>query len=194
MKKYSSTYWNNRYETKNTGWDIGYVSTPIKEYIDQLDKKDINILVPGAGNAYEVTYLYEMGFSHVFLLDFAPLSIRNFMERNPEFPESQIICDDFFEHKGQYDLIIEQTFFSSLPPEKRHDYIDHMHRLLKPQGKLVGLLFGLEFDFEGPPFGGTKETYYELFSGNFEVRKLETAYNSIKPRQDRELFFMITKR
>jgi|GEM_PF-3928663 len=25
-------YWNNRYKTDQTGWDIGFVSTPLKEY------------------------------------------------------------------------------------------------------------------------------------------------------------------
>ncbi len=45
-------YWTNRYKIESTGWDIGYASTPLKEYIDQLSDKTIRILIPGAGNAY----------------------------------------------------------------------------------------------------------------------------------------------
>lgn len=45
-------YWNERYQNSATGWDIGAVSTPLKEYIDQLDSKEIRILIPGCGNAY----------------------------------------------------------------------------------------------------------------------------------------------
>ena len=36
-----SNAWNQRYISNNTGWDIGYVSTPIKEYIDQISNKKI---------------------------------------------------------------------------------------------------------------------------------------------------------
>jgi len=54
LEKYSAEYWNRQYLESKTGWDIGYISTPIKEYIDQLTDKSIKILVPGAGNAYEV--------------------------------------------------------------------------------------------------------------------------------------------
>ena len=50
--KEEQKYWSNRYEEDRTGWDIGYPSTPLKEYIDQLTDKTISILIPGAGNAY----------------------------------------------------------------------------------------------------------------------------------------------
>ena len=55
-------YWDSRYETHETGWDIGEPSTPLKTYIDQLRDKSISVLIPGAGNAYEAAYLYENGF------------------------------------------------------------------------------------------------------------------------------------
>ncbi|MFS4468005.1 hypothetical protein [Maribacter sp. 2210JD10-5] len=45
-------YWTKRYHEEETGWDIGYPSTPLKAYIDQLEDKMISILIPGAGNAY----------------------------------------------------------------------------------------------------------------------------------------------
>ena len=48
-----SNSWNQRYISKNTGWDIGFVSTPIKDYIDQINNKNIRILIPGCGNAHE---------------------------------------------------------------------------------------------------------------------------------------------
>ena len=91
-------FWENTYHTNNTGWDIGYITTPLKEYFDKLKSKTIKILIPGAGNAYEVEYLFSQGFKNVFLLDFAPSPINNFKKRNPDFPESQIICQDFFQH------------------------------------------------------------------------------------------------
>ena len=47
-------YWNNQYSSNTTGWDLGQVSPPIKEYIDQLSNKEYRILIPGCGNTYEV--------------------------------------------------------------------------------------------------------------------------------------------
>jgi thiopurine S-methyltransferase len=194
MEKYSSSYWNEHYLKNKTGWDIGYISTPIKEYIDQLKDKDIKILIPGAGNAYEVEYLFLQGFSNVFLLDFSEQSILNFLERCPDFPTDHIFFQDFFEHHGTYDLVLEQTFFSAIPPQKRHLYVEVMSRLLVPTGKLVGLFFGIEFPFEGPPFGGKHEDYVRLFSADFDIQTLELANNSIKPRKGSELFFVMRKK
>ena len=46
-------FWAKKYVSGETGWDMGMVSPPIKAYIDQLENKDLSILIPGAGNAYE---------------------------------------------------------------------------------------------------------------------------------------------
>ena len=35
-------FWENRWENGQTGWDIGAVSTPIKEYIDQILNCSVN--------------------------------------------------------------------------------------------------------------------------------------------------------
>ncbi len=194
MEKFSSKYWNEHYLKNRTGWDIGYVSTPLKEYFDQLENRELKILIPGAGNAYEVEYLFHHGFVNTYLLDFSEQSILNFLSRCPDFPVDQIIKEDFFDHHGQYDLIIEQTFFSSVPPQKRHLFAEQVFRLLKNGGKYVGLLFGHEFEFEGPPFGGTIQEYKKLFSDKFSIDKMEIAHNSISPRKGRELFVQLRKK
>jgi len=69
-----------------------------------------------------------------------------------------------------------------------------MQALLSPKGKLVGLLFQFPLTESGPPFGGSKEEYLNLFSPYFEIKTLDVAYNSIKPRQGNELFFIFTKK
>jgi len=187
-------YWDKQYAQQKTGWDIGYVSTPLKTYFDQLTDKNLKILIPGAGNAYEVTYLYENGFKNTFLLDFADLAIENFISKNPDFPKNQIIKNDFFNHQGAYDLIVEHTFFSSMNIERRPLYVKKIFELLKPQGKITGLLFDREFEGAYPPYGGNKKYYLELFGKFFEIDIMEPAYNSIKPRRDKELFFIMRKR
>jgi len=187
-------FWSLRYQNSNTGWDIGSISKPLKEYIDQLHKKDLKILIPGAGNSYEAEYLFEKGFKDVWICDIAKEPIENFKQRLPEFPESQILHSDFFELENQFDLILEQTFFCALPVDLRENYAKKTFKLLKPKGKISGVLFDFELQPDGPPFGGSREEYLMYFSPYFKIDILEPCYNSIKPRLGKELFFNFSKK
>ncbi len=187
-------FWDNRYLEGETGWDVGSVSGPLKDYIDQLEDRSVKILVPGAGNAYEAEYLFLKGFRNVHVLDISAVAIEGFIKRFPDFPRSQVIIEDFFRHEGGYDLIIEQTFFCAIERRLRAEYAEKIYNLLNDNGKAVGLLFNHEFGKDEPPFGGTKEEYEKYFSPFFVTEIFETAYNSIKPRSGRELFFKFRKK
>ena len=93
----------------------------------------------------------------------------------------------------QYDLILEQTFFCALHPTLRHQYAQHMLALLKPGGKLVGLLFNEALNDNQPPFGGNTQAYQAIFENVFKIKKMELCYNSINQRKDRELFIQFEK-
>lgn len=187
-------YWEERYANNNLGWDIGAVSTPLKEYIDQLEDKDLKILVPGAGNGYEVVYLYKSGFKNVHVIDLARQPLDRIKAEIPEIPDCQLIYEDFFNLQIQnFDLILEQTFFCALNPELRKSYVQKMFQLLNPGGRLAGLLFDFPLTPNGPPFGGSTKEYEELFRASFTIKKLERARNSIPPRKDKELFFIFEK-
>jgi methyl halide transferase len=183
-------FWEHRYEHEQTGWDLGVVSPPLKAYIDHLSNSNLEILIPGCGNGYEAEYLLANGFKHVTVLDIAESPLLNLKNRlgNPE--GLNLICEDFFEHTGQYDLILEQTFFCALDPAKRMDYVQHMHSLLKPEGHLAGVLFNVDFEKEGPPFGGDEMEYRKLFKPFFKLLKMDICENSIQPRMNTELFFV----
>ena len=193
IPKFDKAFWSSKYQEGQTGWDMGEVSPPIQAYIEQLSNKQLSILIPGAGNAYEAAFLFEQGFQDVTVLDLAKEPLDNFKKRVPDFPDSNLIQDDFFNHKGQYDLIIEQTFFCALDPSLRVDYIDKMKALLKPKGKLVGLLFDFRLSDEGPPFGGDADAYSLAFQKRFNLKTLAPCYNSIKPRDGKELFIIFEK-
>ena len=192
--KLSKEFWEGKYKSGDVKWDIGHISTPLKEYIDQLEDKEIKILVPGAGNGYEVAYLHQLGFKNVYVVDLAEQPLKRMETACPDFPKDRLIQADFFdlEHKG-FDLILEQTFFCALPPERRTDYVQKMTAILKAGGKIVGLLFDFPLTEVGPPFGGSKTEYENLFKPSFQIKVLERAYNSIQPRKDKELFFIFEK-
>lgn len=194
MKELTKEFWIDRYLNNETGWDIGEISTPLKEYFDQLKNKDLKILIPGCGNAHEAEYLFNLGFKNVFVIDFSPLALSNLKTRIPGFPEKHLICDDFFNHESAYDLIVEQTFFCAISPTLRQKYTQHTHELLKPNGKLIGLLFNDKLNDDKPPFGGNKEEYLGYFSPFYNIDIMDTAYNSIHPRANKELFIKLTKK
>ncbi len=190
--KLDKEFWNNRYKTGETGWDIGYPSTPIKEYIDQLGDKSLRILIPGCGKAYEAEYLYQQGFKNVYLIDLSELAFEEFKNRVPNFPTEHLIVGNFFDHENQYDLIIEQTFFCAIDPNLRSKYVKKVKELLKPKGKLAGLLFDTELNEDHPPFGGSQKEYQDLFSPHFSIKTMQKAHNSIEPRAEREVFVIFS--
>lgn len=189
-------YWNNKYLNQQTNWDLGEVSPPIKAYINQLKKRDLKILIPGAGNAYEAVYLLKNGFTNVTVIDFAEKPLADLAIKLKKFNplHYHLIQDDFFNLVGQFDLILEQTFFCAIAPALRVNYVAKINQLLALNGKLVGLLFGKKFKFDGPPFGGSFAEYASLFKDKFKIDIMEEAYNSIKPRFGTELFIKFTKR
>ncbi len=193
MKPLDKKYWESRYEDQLTGWDTGEITTPLKTFIDSLKDKNINILIPGAGNAYEAEYLFNNGFKNVTVVDLAEQPLKNLKERCPGMDDSRLIQTDFFVHDSQYDLILEQTFFCALDPSYRSKYAFKMHQLLKPGGLLAGLLFDCPFD-GGPPFGGSADEYRKYFEPYFNLKVFETCRNSIKPRENREIFMILVKK
>lgn len=190
----TETFWQNRYEQGETEWDMGYISPPIKHYIDtQLIKADRNlsILIAGAGNGYEAQYLHELGFNHVVLVDLAKIPLDNFAKKVPSFNPNHLLQADFFkldEKKYQFDLSIEQTFFCAIDPKRRTEFVHKTHALLKPGGRLVGLLWDCDFPGKQLPFGGNKAQYQKLFEKQFEFAAFSECTNSHPKRQGRELF------
>jgi len=193
MEVIDKNFWEKRWENNETGWDAGTITAPLKAYFDQLKDKNIKILIPGCGNAHEAEYLFEQGFKNTYIIDIAPQALESFSKRVPHFPKENLICDDFFNHQNQYDLIVEQTFFCALDPTLRDNYIKKMNELLKLNGKLVGLLFNIPLNTTHPPFGGNKEEYQKQFSPFFKFKHFENCYNSIKPRENNELFVVFEK-
>ena len=192
-KNLDAGFWNDRYKAGDTGWDMGQVSPPLKGYIDQLANKDIRVLIPGCGNAYEADYLLSRGFTNITLLDVAPLLVMKLRKTFHNREGLRIVLGDFFSHQGEYDLILEQTFFCALEPSFRKAYRDKMLSLLTPGGTLAGVLFNTNFEKEGPPFGGSQKEYRDLFSGHFGKVRIKPCYNSHPKRAENEVFMILKK-
>lgn len=191
MEILNDTFWSERYKLNQTGWDIGMASPALTHYLDQWKNKNARILIPGCGNAYEAVHLINKGFSNITLLDISEVLIQS-LRKNFDHTPVSLLHVDFFEHEGQYDLILEQTFFCALHPSLRKRYAEKMNELLAPGGTLAGVLFNKQFE-GGPPFGGDQQEYQHLFQKYFKIKTLEICNNSIPPRTNTEVFFVAKK-
>lgn len=181
-------FWNSRWEKGETGWDVGYATPAITTYFSKIKDKNLSILIPGCGNAYEAEYLLKHGFNAITILDIAPKAIEMLKEKFRNQPNIRIINENFFNHQEKYDLIVEQTFFCALSPSLRKDYVEKAAQLLHKNGKIVGVLFNIHFEKLGPPFGGDINEYEKLFQPYFEIETMSECYNSIPPRHGSEIF------
>jgi hypothetical protein len=66
--------------------------------------------------------------------------------------------------------------------------------LLKPTGKIVGLMFDAPLNEDHPPYGGCVEEYNTYFEKLFDIEIMAPAHNSIEPRAGRELFVKMIKK
>jgi thiopurine S-methyltransferase len=190
---FDEQFWNNKYKNKKIGWDLGEVSPPLKAYFEQLENKDLKILIPGGGNSYEAEYLFDHGFKNVFVVDVSKIALDNIQKRVPNFPTSQLIHTNFFDLEERFDLVVEQTFFCAINPLLRPNYAEKMQSILKKNGKLVGLLFDANLNEDHPPFGGNKEEYLGYFTPYFKNIEMNPCYNSYPNRQGMELFVKLKK-
>ena len=186
--KINKEFWNKKYLNNKTGWDLGKVSNPLKEYFDQLTNKELKILIPGAGNSHEAEYLNKLGFKNVSVIDISEHPLNEIKKRVPSFPKENLILIDFFEQKDTFDLIIEQTLFCAINPNLRENYVSKVHDSLNTNGKLVGLLFNVPLNTDHPPFGGSEKEFIRLFSDKFEINTLVKSNNSEKSREGKEVF------
>ena len=167
----------------------------MKAYIDQLSDKHLSILIPGCGNAYEAEYLLQHGFTNITLIDISSVLVESIKEKFAAYTGKQlhVIVGDFFKLDKQFDLVLEQTFFCALHPSQREAYVHKMAEILKPGGKLAGVLFNRDFE-GGPPFGGDTTEYEQLFSKKFLIKTMAACYNSIEPRKGSEVFVVLINR
>lgn len=105
------------------------------------------------------------------------------------------LTNEPFNFAHYFDIAIEQAFFCAITPDLREKYVRQMQGLLKPQGKLVGVLWDCYFPHEcqqppevKPPFGGNVEEYKALFADKLNINIMQACHNSHPARQGRELF------
>jgi len=165
--------WEEKYQTGEVFWDRGGPSLPLRQYL-QTHPLTGRALVPGCGRGHEVALAVEHGLDAIGL-DIAPTGIAEARGLYPHLAQRYVIGDLFdppLEMRGAFDLVLEHTCMSALPPELRADYRRGIDLTLRPGGLLVGVWFinpELDPGHEGPPYPFSVPDLTALFADGYEI-------------------------
>ena len=201
----ASSYWDGRFATLDTPWELGRPSSVLLEALDAaqglgLSVRGARTLSPGCGRGEDAIALAERG-AEVTALDWSQCAIAELSKRIESLGPAvrgriTVASGDFFaEAPGPLDLVVEHTFFCALDPSRRPQYAEALGRIVRPGGFLVGNFFvvsegeigslpnmSLTRQGVGPPFAATAEEIRGLFSPSFQLFELRPA---LHPEDDR---------
>lgn len=190
---YGQYFWSTLYRTGDTRFDKGRVAPPIARMARDGDLPRGRILVPGAGRGHDALALAQLGFMTT-AVDLAPEACEAAVaEARTLGVPLEVRCEDALvetlrARRGQFDAIVEHTFFCAIDPALRPEYVEACADLLRPGGVLAGLFFVLGRP-GGPPFDVTETEIRGLFGTRFALERLRPAPDSFPERLGRELEF-----
>ncbi len=165
--------WEEMYRKGEIFWDKGAPSPPMREYLGRHPVRG-RALVPGCGHGHEVALAVEFGLDALGL-DIAPTGVAEARTLYPKIAERFVVGNLFDPPqamRGAFDIVLEHTCMSALPPALRGDYRRGIDRVLKPGGLLIGVWFinpNLGPGEEGPPFRLGVEDLTALFADGYEI-------------------------
>ena len=183
--------WNQDYAVGRTPWDKGAPSPALIEVIGSGElASGSEVLVPGCGYGHDVGALAKAG-CRVTGLDISQLALKEAKKLNRADGASYVLADFFdptLSESKRYDVIWEHTCFCAITPDQRGRYVDVAHRLLKPDGVLIGVFFAFAHDPEGdgPPYKTNIETIERHFEKCFTLEWGRLPLNHYPTREGEE--------
>lgn len=114
-------------------------------------------LVPGCGHGHELALAVEYGLDATGL-DIAPTGVAEARGKHPH-PAERFVTGNLFDPpeamRDAFDVVLEHTCMSGLPPTLRTEYRRGIDLTLRRGGLLIGVWFinpTLDPGNEGPPF------------------------------------------
>lgn len=165
--------WDEFYQKGEVFWDKGAPAPAMKQYLARRAVRG-HALVPGCGRGHEVALAVEYGLDATGL-DIAPTGVAEARALYPHLAERFVtgsLFDPPEEMRGAYDVALEHTCMSALPPTLRADYRPGIDLTLRRGGFLVGVWFidpALDPGEEGPPFPFSVADLTALFVEGYEI-------------------------
>ena len=193
----TSQYWQGRFDSGDTPWELGHPSVVLLEAFEILRSlgttlEGMLVLSPGCGRGVDALALMQQG-AHVIAIDWSPNAVQELQEQFVSIAAPcgrlEVLNGDFFEIPSrQVDCVAEHTFFCAIDPSARSRYAQKIAEWIRPGGFLVGNFFVLPDEValglpglsltqtgEGPPFATTVAELERLLSPYFKKIVLRTA-------------------
>lgn len=174
MTQLSPNFWQEKFETQQTGWDRGQASPQLMHWLAAGVLHPHNgrrIAVPGCGKGWEVAALSAAGFE-VTGLDYTPAAVAEAQQcLNQAGLSAQVIQADVlaFQPEQAFDAVYEQTCLCALSPEHWVTYSQQLARWIRPGGYLYVMFMQVTRPgsqqglVEGPPFHCDINAMHALF-------------------------------
>ena len=161
------------YQKGEVFWDKGAPAPAMKQYLERQAVRG-RALVPGCGRGHEVALAVNHGLDAMGL-DIAPTATSEARARYPHLAERFVtgsLFDPPAEMRGVFDLVLEHTCMSALPPELRASYRRGIDLTLRRGGLLIGVWFinpDRDPGHEGPPYPFSVPELTALFAEGYEI-------------------------
>ncbi len=165
--------WDEKYQKDEAVWDKGAPAPAMKQYLTRHAVRG-RTLVPGCGRGHEVALAVEQGLDATGL-DIAPTGVAEARAKYPLLAERFVtgnLFDPPVEMRGAFDVVLEHTCMSGLPPTLRADYRRGIDFTLRRGGLLIGVWFinpALNPGEEGPPYPFNVADLTALFSEGYDI-------------------------
>lgn len=165
--------WDDAYKKGEIFWDRGAPSLPLRQYLERHPAHG-RALVPGCGHGHEVALAVAHGLDALGL-DISPTAMAEARALYPALAERFIVGNLFDpppELRGAFDVVLEHTCMSALPPALRADYRRGIDLCLRPGGLLIGVWYinpDLDPGETGPPFPFPVPDLTALFADGYEI-------------------------
>ena len=182
--------WDECYQKGEAIWDKGAPAPAMKQYLERHAVRG-RALVPGCGRGHEVALAVKQGLDATGL-DIAPTAVAEACARYPHLA-GRFVMGNLFdppaEMRGAYDVVLEHTCMSALPPALRADYRRGIDLTLRRGGLLIGVWYinpALDPGKEGPPFPFSVTDLTALFAEGYEIVDDYVPDVAFPGREDRE--------
>jgi len=189
--------WDENYEQRTDGWDLGGPTPVFKRLISSRQLAPGRMIVLGAGRGYDAREFARHGFQ-VTAVDFSSQAVSEMHRLATAEAPVEILQHDIFTLpetlNHSFDYVLEYTCFCAIDPKRRADYADLIARLLKPNGIYIDLAFPLDGRKGGPPFAVSASEILDLFQARgFKLISREKPADSISSRRHAEELFLFQK-
>jgi SAM-dependent methyltransferase len=191
-------FWEARWREGQTGWDLGAASPPFEALLEGPDAPPPGrVAVVGCGRGHDALLFARRGFEAVGF-DFAPTAVAAARALAAEQGvAARFEVADFFalpdQWAGQFDYVLENSFFTAIPPARRAEYAAVVAALLRHGGELIGLFRDHDRP-DGPPHGTSEPELRRLLAPDFDSLAIGPAPRSHERRQGEELLVRARRR